>query len=556
MIQRPAYRLELEGNGAFARVSSADGVEEWLRISLGATFDGPGARDETLALEQPEVDGGSITVRRRSTRWRDARTRIECRDDAIEVQASVTGEGELGEVRPVSCRRLGTASGLFPTGVNAVELFTPNPGDPRRTSLHAGESAVIGVSGDGLPGRGHWFFTPAPLALALRVPSGDWLGVSLPAPVEALRFVQAELRGADRAVDLVLDYEGHTSVTDSFAAPVVRFAPGARDGYSAIGDYRAALERAGGVPRRRGEPAAWWREPIFCGWGAQCALSRHLRRPASELATQASYDRFLEILGTHGIPVRTVVIDDKWQSTYGRNEVDEGKWPDLHDWIANRHEHDQHVLLWWKAWDPEGVDPELCIRTSAGTPVALDPTNERTRELLEERMHALISGAALDADGLKVDFTARTPSGATPTLAGHEWGIALLHELLAVVYAAVKQAKPDALVITHTPHPGFVDVSDMIRLNDMLRLDDPDPLVPVVPQMRHRAAVVRAACPELLIDTDDWAVPNKREWRAYVAVKGELGVPSLYYTDELDVSGERLDDDDYDALRRLWETGR
>ena len=74
----------------------------------------------------------------------------------------------------------------------------------------------------------------------------------------------------------------------------------------------------------------------------------------------------------------------------------------------------------------------------------------------------------LDADGLKVDFTARTPTGRALTATGGSWGIALLHELLSIVYAAAKEAKPDALVITHTPHPSFVDVTDMIRLNDII----------------------------------------------------------------------------------------
>ena len=66
----------------------------------------------------------------------------------------------------------------------------------------------------------------------------------------------------------------------------------------------------------------------------------------------------------------------------------------------------------------------------------------------------MLAPDGLDADGLKVDFTARTPSGRA--LSHHEggaWGIALLHELLSIVYAAAKEAKPDALVITHTPHP-------------------------------------------------------------------------------------------------------
>ena len=122
-----------------------------------------------------------------------------------------------------------------------------------------------------------------------------------------------------------------------------------------------------------------------------------------------------------------------------------------------------------------------------------------------------------------------------------------------MVYSGVKAAKPDALVITQTPHPSFVDVADMIRLNDMLRLDDVGGAGrPVVPQMRRRAAVARAACPELLIDTDDWTIPDKRTWREYAEAKLELGVPSLYYATRLDLSGEELDEDDYALLRRTW----
>ena len=84
-------------------------------------------------------------------------------------------------------------------------------------------------------------------------------------------------------------------------------------------------------------------------------------------------------------------------------------------------------------------------------------------------------------------------------------------------------------MITHTPHPSFADVTDMIRLNDMVQTDDPDPAARVVAQMRHRAEVARAAVPELLVDTDDWCVPSLAEWREYVEVKPSLGVPSLYY---------------------------
>jgi hypothetical protein len=139
---------------------------------------------------------------------------------------------------------------------------------------------------------------------------------------------------------------------------------------------------------------------------------------------------------------------------------------------------------------------------------------------------------------------------------GPGWGIALLHSLLATVHRAAKDAKPDALLLTHTPHPSFVDVTDMIRLNDVIRTGDVPATTYLVPQMRFRADIARAACPELLIDTDDWCVPDKASWRDFLAVKPELGVPSLYYATHLDATGEELDDDDYAALRSVWAEWR
>jgi hypothetical protein len=198
---------------------------------------------------------------------------------------------------------------------------------------------------------------------------------------------------------------------------------------------------------------------------------------------------------------------------------------------------------------------ELCIRNPDGVSIALDPTNPETRTTVRESVRRLLAPDGIDADGLKVDFTARTPTGRSLSVHGKVWGIALLHELLAIVYEAAKDAKPDALVITHTPHPSFVDVADMLRLNDMLRLDDPDPLAPIVPQMRYRADVVRATCPELLVDTDDWCVPDRASWREYLEVKPEVGVPSLYYATHVDLTGEALEPDDYAAIRRAWGRG-
>src|SRR5581483_5920144 len=438
-----------------------------------------------------------------------------------------------------------------------------NPGDPARLVRPASEPAVVGACGDGTPGRGNWFFTPAPLWLGLTAAElaepgpAAWTGLGLAAPVEQLAFVELVYRPFDRGFSLMLDYDGHTRVDGEFEAPTVVISFGIDDPYGGLRRHRVELAARGAAPEPRARRApGWWSEPIFCGWGAQCARSRAEGGPASAFAAQAEYDRFLGVLEREGVVPGTIVVDDKWQAAYGTNEPDAAKWPDLRGWIARRHERGQHVLLWWKAWDAEGLPPELCIRTPDGVPVAIDPTHPDARAFLRSSIERLVAPAGLDADGLKIDLTARTPSGRALSTHGTGWGIALLHELLAAVHAAAKQAKPDALLVTQTPHPAFVDVADMIRLNDMLRLDDRGTFPPVVPQMRYRAAVAHAACPELLIDTDDWCVPSREEWRAYLEAKSALGVPALYYADAFDWTGERLEPSDYEALRRVWSSWR
>lgn len=554
ILDGPGYRVSIAEDGLFADLESPDG-ETWLRLRPLAALDTIGAPDETLSIEPPRlVEDGVVEVRRRSTVWDEAVVRLVCAGDGLEVHTSVRGSGALDTVRLLAGRSLlpGTTNGLLPSGTAFTTLFTPNPDDPERVTRAAAESTVIGVVGDSDPGRGHWFFTPAPLYLVL-----GHVGISLVGAVETLRFPQLVYEGGDRAFALALQYEGHTQVDGEFSAPVVLLTPGVREPYRGLRAHRESLTARGVAPAATSrDTPAWWSEPIFCGWGAQCARAAEEGGPAADYATEAEYDRYLDVLEREGVVPGTVTIDDKWQATYGRNEPDTGKWPDLAGWIARRHERGQRVLLWWKAWDAEGLPPELCVRNSAGAPLGFDPSSEAARDELAASVAAMIGTDGLDADGLKIDFTARTPSGYAATTASGSWGIALLHELLQVVYDAAKAAKPDALLVTQTPHPAFVDVTDMIRLNDMIRLGDGSGPASVVPQMRHRAEVVRAACPEVLIDTDDWAVPSLAAWREYLREKPSLGVPALYYADSLDGSGERLGPEDYRALRDIWTAWR
>ncbi|WP_369200396.1 hypothetical protein [Streptomyces sp. PU-14G] len=574
-VTAPGYRLTVAPDGATARLAAGPGHP--LQLRLPGALDRVGARDDTLSVDTPVLateDGCPlITVARRSTAWRSAHTRLWCGPEGPELTWHVTGSGRLDEAHLLAFRSAlgGRGSGLQPSGHAWHTLFSPNPGAPRRLLRGAGESAVIGVCGDARPGRGHWFFTPAPLCLAFTETAlpddaepatglaDTWWTVGVGSPVAAQTFTQLAYVPSDGGWHLRLDHEGHTAVDGSFHTPTVRLAPGHHDPYAGLRAHRSWLVARGWAPARATDetaaPPAWWSEPMFCGWGAQMARARDTGRPAPELSSQAEYDAHLDHLARHGLVPGTVVVDDKWQRLYGSWEPDADRWPGLRSWIAERHAAGQRVLLWWRAWATEGVPARWCVRTPDGHPVALDPGHPEARALLRDNLRAMLAPDGLDADGLKIDFTADTPSGHHLVGHGPAWGVALLHQQLAVMYAAAKEAKPDALVVTHTPHPAFADVTDMVRLNDMLRLDDPDPYAHVVPQMRYRAAVARAGCPHLLVDTDDWCAPDLAQWRAYAEAKPALGVPALYVTTHLDRTGERLQARDYAALRTQWRSG-
>jgi hypothetical protein len=100
--------------------------------------------------------------------------------------------------------------------------------------------------------------------------------------------------------------------------------------------------------------------------------------------------------------------------------------------------------------------------------------------------------------------------------------------------------------MVHTPHPYLQDVVDMIRLNDL------NPDKEINPAMIHRARVASIACPKVIIDTDNWQMPDKAAWRAYTSLQPELGVPSLYYVSHIDATGEALEAEDYALIRDAW----
>jgi hypothetical protein len=167
----------------------------------------------------------------------------------------------------------------------------------------------------------------------------------------------------------------------------------------------------------------------------------------------------------------------------------------------------------------------------------------------------LLGPDGLDADGFKVDFTQRTPSGRSMS-ASTTWGVAALHTLLTSLHACAKAAKPDSLLICHAVHPSFGDVQDMVRLNDVSKRDIHGVRVPVAEQALFRREIVRRVLPDHPIDTDQWPMPTRAEWLAYAQTQWRLGVPALYYVEAIDRSGERIGPEHLAVIADTWRDYR
>ncbi|MBK8020830.1 MAG: hypothetical protein IPK19_05215 [Chloroflexi bacterium] len=526
-----------------------------MSLFVASSVNTRAGQDDTTTLGDWQVEreprGVSLIREGGSSVWRGKLFRFRLTEERLAYTVEVEGAGTVTSVDYFGGYCSGLlrwGSGNFWSGQRFSQGFNPEPYTDEINLFSPDGGSVIDLTGVPLPNKGSWFFTPPPFCFAFESPGG-WLGLGVEAAPGENRYCEFAYRGQRGAFTLALDYAGYLTIDGRYALPSIGI-DFADDPYGAIAAHAHALRAQNLAPMVDRPSPAWWHEPIFCGWGAQCGLARHGGGPAPSYARQEHYEGFMRALESKGILPGVVVIDDKWQAAYGDNAVDIDKWPDLAGFVTSQHDAGRRVLLWLKAWDPDGLPPEECVTNAAGRVVAADLTSPAYERRLRSSVEHMLSPGGLDADGFKIDFTARIPASPGLRSAGDVWGLELMRRYLEVIYSTAKRVKPDALIIAHTPHPYLADVVDMIRLNDINIGKD------VNEAMLHRAHIASIACPNALLDTDNWPITDREAWRRYLPLQVQLGTPTLYFVTEIDTTGEPLDDDDYALLRQTWSQYR
>ncbi len=400
-------------------------------------------------------------------------------------------------------------------------------------------------------------FSPAPFAVVVQGRTEQCLVcVQADAGWHQWSFVEFQVDSA--GVEVRIDLEGHTPVRKVVKHIRIFTLKGGNHEAPMALVARGLAEAYPRSPAERKKIPAWWRRPIYCGWGDQVGISLDMEGPGPEsralaYCNQGLYQRWVDRLEKAGVPVGTVTIDAGWSSG-GVWKPYPNHWPNLRGFIDGQHKKGRRVLLWLGTFIMEGLPDAWCI-FSGGQKLIADPTNPKYRSYVRDQVCRLLSPkeGGYNADGFKIDQLQYSPNEtetwgseqfgrswqlANPhpklKLAGKAWGCEVLYLLQKEIYTAAKSVKEDALITSSTIHPYFHDTFDMARLHDTETVN-----VDVFKAMAARADLARAAIPNIPIDADDWVWKDYRKWLDYTSRNHRIGTPCIFYAERFVRSFEK-----------------
>lgn len=492
---------------------------------------------------------------------------LECDGEGFTYSVKLSGEGALGKTD-----YFGGMTGEEDTDgsrYHFCEYFFPCPGcSPKKfTRLPAA-----------LPYRSFFeLLIPPSYVYSFRTEDmEDRFGLGLIAKEGEYNFIHFDYETASDSSGrhtffLSTDFEGHTRVNGSFELPKIRSFFGGDD--IAVVKKYADYHFDSGLCRKNNfeNVPRWWHGPIVCGWNEQGAQVDIIGdgRGQQGMAAQDVYMKIAGMIEEHNIRPTILIIDDKWQHTYGDCYPDPERWPDMRAFTDEMHRRGIHTLLWFRLWGGEGL-PEDEVMPGGGIPynsITLnyapyaDPTNEKYRARLKKLLHLLLSDeeGCMNCDGFKLDYSLVMPYGKTAKSSGGQYGAEMTKRLYKLIYETAKEIKPDALINASPCHPYFAEVCDMARLHDYAWDCRNE-----TEQMRLRAKLFDAALPGVLIDTDSVNFTDEEDAMRFYRAMPEVGIPDIYQfsntksfelTEENWAEIEKMFNDYSDEADRLYGKG-
>jgi hypothetical protein len=551
-----------------------------FEFDIYSTVDSTDIFELPTGLELEEMtEGETICVKFRSLSniWSEMYYIMECSYNFIRYYCRFKGDN-----RRLDKVNFFLKDGIQKSGARAgfEAVYVP------RFDWKAGKVIITPADSDSL-GCQQWL-SPPPFCYALKLEE-TWISCGIAVKQGEYNFLSYDYIGGD-SFYLSLSYEGHTIVENVFETPHIILLFGNKSENDAVKAYTGFLSDNGYINLQYKHIPAWWRQPIFCGWGQQRYDYRRDHdghengnfRNVGDYSSEETYRMYDAIMKTRAIDPGTIIIDFNWAEQCALAEPSPRKWRNMRSYIDEQHENGRRVLLWYAPTLAEGLPEEACMKLDDRI-VASDPTSPVYKRIITEEIRKMISAeqGCLNADGFKIDFTQTIPSehgayrnflntawgvlsdderhmyrplkerGSFIETYERKWGVEILKEYISTIYYRMKEVKQDSMLVTHTANPYFADVVDVLRLND---LDGTSEDVLVI--MKNRAEIATLCNPCWLIDTDNDLMVNRDMWRRYIELQPQLGIPDTYYISGLAMSGEQFEDEDYELLRIVWQEYR
>ncbi len=347
---------------------------------------------------------------------------------------------------------------------------------------------------------------------------------------------------------LSTDQDGHTEVDGEWTAPYI-VGYGGDDEFDVMKKYSEYYFASGIAKVKKQEiPPKFWHGPIACGWIEQFARSYDLHIGAMDLACEKVYEDYLERLHNAGLYPRCLIIDDKWQTNYAIDIANPDKFADLRAFVDRRHAEGIHTMMWFKIFDPDGLDCDEACVTTERSGKRIDVSHPYFLKVLDDALYRIFSSdeGCYDCDGIKIDYAFQIPIGREMKTYSGKYGVELLYEFMEHIYTTVKKIKPYAIVNCSPCHPYFAHICDHGRLHDYdakNRFCGED--------LEFRAKMYRIAMPGTLLDTDNAGYNTHRDTMRWMLKQPQTGIPDIYCVSPLPKFGFR--EEELAALSTVWK---